>query len=555
MNRRAFLRAGTAGAVAGAWPHRLLGAQEPASTLIRGGTVFDGTGSPGRELDVLLNGDRITRVAARIRDAADLVIDARGMAVAPGFIDIHSHTDSVLLSHPLAESKIRQGVTTEVAGQDGSSVSPRTAEAAAEARGRYAREGIDVDLSTLDGFFRALESQPGSVNFASMVGAGTVRGVVIGNDDRPPTPAELERMVALVEQALREGACGLSSGLEYVPGGFADTAELAALSTPLAARRLPYSSHMRNEDDQLLAAIEEALLVGRLAGAPVQIAHLKAQGQRNWWKAEPVLDLLARARVDGIDVYFDRYPYVAYATGLSNLFPLWARDGGTDAFMERLRDASLRPRIEQSVREKIEELGSWDAVQITSTGNVDLAWARGRRLGALASSRREAPLELLLRIMLDDRGRTGMVGFGMSEENTARLLAHPLGMICSDGSALATEGPLARGTPHPRNFGTFPRVLGHYCRDERVMPLETAIHKMTGMPAARLHFENRGHIASGMYADIVVFDPDSVADRATFEAPHQYPVGIDWVLVNGHAVIREGEHTGARPGRVLRGRG
>jgi N-acyl-D-amino-acid deacylase len=552
MRRRTFVHALAIGTVGG-WRYPY--PQRRADLLIAGGIVYDGTGAAPMAADVLVRGDRIARVAAGIREPGVTVIDARGRAVAPGFIDIHSHTDSVLLAHPRAESKIRQGVTTEVAGQDGSSVAPASPERAAEARERYARDGLDVDLSSLDGFFRALEANPAAVNFASMVGAGTVRGLAIGDDDRPPSAAELARMVALVEQAVRDGACGLSSGLEYVPGGFADTAELAALARPFRARALPYSSHMRNEDDELLAAIEEALQVGRTAGVPVQIAHLKAQGRRNWWKAGPVLELLAAARADGIDVRYDRYPYVAYATGLSNLFPLWARDGGSEPFMERLRDPALRTRIEQAVLEKIEELGEWDAVQITSTGNEALAWTRGRRLGALARERDQDPFELLLRIMIDDGGRTGMVGFGMSEDNTERYLAHPLGMICSDGSALATEGPLARGTPHPRNFGTFPRVLGHYCRERRAMALETAIHKMTGMPADRLHLPGRGRLAAGAFADLVVFDPDTVADRATFEAPRQYPTGIEWVIVNGEPVIREGEHTGARPGRVLRSSG
>ena len=570
MKRRDFLRAGAASALAGTLPIGAAAAgpgradspgrgpsilrsrPQDAPILIRGGTVYDGTGAPGRELDVLVSGDRIARVAAGIREPSATVIDARGRAVAPGFIDVHSHTDSVLLEHPLAESKIRQGVTTEVAGQDGSSVAPVGPDRAARMREQWAAEGIDADFSSLGGFFRVLEARPGSVNFASMVGNGTVRGIVIGDDDRPATPDELARMVALIERSLDDGACGVSSGLEYVPSGFADTAELIALSRPLHARGLPYASHMRNEDDRVLAAVEEAIQVGRMAGAPVQISHLKAQGKRNWWKAEPILHLLEAARADGIDVMYDRYPYVAYATGLSNLFPLWARDGGTSAFMARLEDPSLANRIRQAVQEKVDQLGDWDAVQVTSTGNESLAFARGRRLGSLAKERGEEPYALLLRIIQGDNGRTGMVGFGMSEENTARFLAHPLGMICSDGSALATEGPLARGAPHPRNFGTFARVLGHYVRELGVMPLETAVRRMTSMAADRLKLRDRGRIVEGGFADVVVFDPDTVADRATFEAPLQYAVGIDWVLVNGTVAIREGEHTGAKAGRVLR---
>ncbi len=555
MERRAFLHAAAASLVAGPLLRRG-GRGVPrsrADILIRGGMVYDGTGTAPVAADVLVQGDRIQRVARGITATGATVIDARRMAVAPGFIDIHAHTDTVLFAFPEAQSKIRQGVTTEVAGQDGSSVGPMSPESAARVREQYrAQQGIAVDLSTLGSFFRSLEAHPGAVNVASMVGTGTLRGLVVGEDDRPATDAEIARMAALVADALRNGACGVSSGLEYEPGGFASREELAAVASPMKGMGLPYATHMRNEDDALLGAIEEALFVGRTAGVPVQISHLKAQGQRNWWKAEPVLHLLESARSGGIDVMFDRYPYVAYSTGLSNLFPLWTRDGGTSAFLARLDDAQQSARIETAVRDKIAQLGSWDAVQITSTAAESLAWARGQRLGRLAESRGREPYALLLEIMRTDRASTGMVGFAMSEENTARILAHPLGMVCSDGSALATSGPLASGSPHPRSFGTFPRVLGHYVREQRVMNLQTAIHKMTGMPATRLRLRGRGTIAPAAFADIVVFDPETVADRATFENPFQYPAGIPWVLVNGVPVIREGEHTGEKPGQVLR---
>lgn len=556
MQRRTFLLSGAAlvaspfSPAAAAAPRRR--PRGRAELLLRGGVVYDGTGAPPVEADVRISGDRIVAVGRALAADGAAVIDARGYAVAPGFIDIHSHTDTVLFAHPNAESKVRQGVTTEVAGQDGGSVAPSSAERAARVREEYRAQGIDVDVSTLGGFFRSLDARGAAVNLASMVGAGTIRGLVVGEDDRPPTPAELERMVALVREAVADGACGLSSGLEYSPGGFATRQELAALAAPFRGTGLPYATHMRNEDDELFAAIEEALDVGRAAGVPVHISHLKAQGERNWWKAVPVLEMLEAARAAGRDVGYDRYPYVAYSTGLSNLFPLWTRDGGSTAFLARLRDPSQRPRIEAEVREKIAELGSWDAVQITSTASDALAWARGQRLGRLAAERGAEPYDLLLSLMLEDQGRPGMVGFGMSEENTARFLAHPMGMICSDAPARAVTGPLAEGTPHPRAFGSYPRVLGHYVRERRLMPLETAVHKMTGMPAARLRIDGRGRIAPGAFADVVVFDPRTVADLATFEAPHAYPVGIPHVIVNGEPVVRDGEHTGARPGHTLR---
>ncbi len=524
-----------------------------AEVLLRGGLVFDGSGASPIEADVLVVGDQIADVAERIRRTTSVEISVEGLAVAPGFVDIHSHTDLDLFVNPLAESKIRQGVTTEVTGQDGSSIGPWSPETATRVRERYReRYGIDLTFSDLAGFFAQLEQRGTAVNLASMVGHGTIRAFVIGDENRSATPDEMLRMRHLAEEALASGACGISTGLEYVPGGFADLEELVAVAGVLQGTGLPYASHMRNEDDQLSGAVEEALNVGRLAGVPVQISHLKAQGQRNWWKATPILDTLMAARRDGIDVAYDRYPYVAYSTGLTSLFPVWARDGGIDGLLRRLASADSAATIERAVRNKIAQLGSWDAVQITSTADASLGWAVGRRLGALATGRNEEPYDLLLRIIRDDRGRTGMVGFGMSEDNTQAFLVHPLGMVCSDGSALAASGPLASGTPHPRSFGTFPRVLGHYCRERQAMPLETAIHKMTAMPARRIGLDGRGLVAPGAFADIVVFDPTTVADTATFENPHRYPTGVVHVMVNGEFALRDGGRTTELPGRALR---
>jgi N-acyl-D-amino-acid deacylase len=509
-----------------------------AQRVLRGATIYDGTGARPINADLALLDDRIVGMGRRLQVAGAEEIDLRGLALAPGFIDIHSHTDTVLFRNPRAEAKIRQGVTTEVAGQDGTSVGPS----------REERRFGDFGFRDLAGFFAAIEKNGTAVNLASMVGAGTVRGYVVGNENRPAMPTEQQQMQALVTQALQQGAVGLSSGLEYSPGGFASREELVFLSRALTGTGLPYASHMRNEDDELLAAVEEAIAVGRFAPAPVQISHLKAQGQRNWWKSEAVLKTIEEARGDGIDVMFDRYPYIAYATGLSNLFPLWSLDGGTQAFLRRIQDPADRTRIEWYVRDKINELGSWDAVQITSAGDA-VAWARGKRFGQLAKERGKEPYELLLEVTIADENRTGMVGFGMSEESTADMLKHPLGMICSDAGARATFGD---GSPHPRTYGSFPRVLGHYVREKKVMPLETAVHKMTQMPARRLKLEGRGVISVGAFADLVAFDPAKVADKATFEQPHQYPVGIPHVWVNGIPVIKGGEHTGELSGRVLR---
>jgi N-acyl-D-amino-acid deacylase len=558
MTRRHFVQTGAAaGAAAGAalltgeplWA----AAPDRAEVVLRGALLFDGSGAAPVEADVALAADRIVGVGRRLRVAGAREVDLRGLALAPGFVDIHSHADLPLFVEPRAESRVRQGVTTEVVGQDGSSIGPWTPEQAVRLEESYRqRYGVGLGFGDLAGFFRALEQRGTAVNVASMVGQGTIRGFVVGEDDRPATPAEVERMQEQVRVALRAGACGLSSGLEYTPGAFADTAELAAVAAPLRGTGLPYATHMRNEDDRLLAALEEAVNTGRMAGAAVQVSHLKCQGERNWWKVGPALETIAATRAAGIDVMFDVYPYVAFSTGLANLFPIWARDGGDEAFLGRLRDPAQRPALEAAVRAKIDQLGSWDSVQITSTASEALAWARGRRLGALAAQRGEDPYTLLVQLVVEDRNRAGMVAFAMSEDNVAQKLAHPLAIVCSDGGAFAPYGPLSEGSPHPRAYGAFPRVLGHFCRERGALPLEAAIHKMTALPAARLRLEGRGRIAPLAFADLVAFDPDRVADRATFEAPHRYPEGIPHVWVNGRQVIRDGEQTGELPGRAVR---
>jgi len=558
LDRREFLQAGAllgAGSLLRADPTDTVtwGPWWRAPDLVlRRAVVFDGAGAEGTVADVSVAGDRIQAVG-RIVERGVEEVDLAGMALAPGFIDIHTHADRPLLDVPRAEHRVLQGITLEVGGQCGGSPGPLGAEMAREVGERYReRYGVEVDLRDLGGFFRALEAIPTSVNAASMVGHGTIRGLVVGQDDRPATEEEMVRMKELVAGALAQGAVGLSSGLEYTPSGFASKEELVELAGVLAGSGYPYASHMRNEDDELLAAVEEALHVGRLAGVPVQISHLKAQGERNWWKGPVVLDLLEEARDSGIDVHFDRYPYVAYSTGLTNLFPSWARAGGSRAFLQRLQDPAQRPVLEDYCRGKVAQLGSWDSVQISSTGRPENGWIRGRRLGEAARERGVDPFDLTVDLLVSEGGRVGMIGFGMSEENTAKILAHPLGMVCSDGSVYA---PDSGGSPHPRSFGTFPRVLGHYVREEGIMPLATAIHKMSGLPARKIRLEDRGVIRPGAFADLVAFDPATVVDRATFAEPRRAPGGVDLVVVNGVITVRNGEHTGALAGRPVRGHG
>lgn len=555
MHRRDFLQAGAAMGLASLSGVDRLWIWEQPDLVLRRAMVFDGTGAPGVEADVSILGDRIQAVG-RVSDRGKVEIDLAGHVLSPGFIDIHTHADLPILANPRVENRILQGITLEVGGQCGGSPGPWTEEQAEATRERYRNiHGVEIDFRDLGGFFRALERTPPAVNAACMVGQGTVRGTVVGNEDRPATEEEMARMKALVAAALEQGAVGLSSGLEYTPSGFATREELVELASVLRGTGYPYASHMRNEDDGVLAAVEEALHVGRLAGVPVQISHLKAQGERNWWKAGVILELLEEVRDTGVDVHYDRYPYVAYSTGLSNLFPNWAKSGGTQAFLKRLDDPELRPAFEAYARGKVAQLGSWNSVQISSIRGEKNAWLMGRRLGDGAREAGEEPFAMALRLLLEEGGSVGMIGFGMSEENTARILSHPLGMVCSDGSVFAPSGPLSEGSPHPRSYGTFPRVLGYYVREQGVMPLETAIHKMTGLPARKIQLQDRGVVRPGAYADLVAFDPDTVRDTATFTDPHQYPQGINLVVVNGMITVREGEMTGTLAGRPIRGRG
>ncbi|MEO5580978.1 MAG: hypothetical protein ABIR58_09980, partial [Gemmatimonadaceae bacterium] len=445
--------------------------------VIRGGTCFDGSGADGRNLDLAITGGRLVAIAPRLAGRGREEIDARGFAVAPGFVDIHSHGDSSLAEDPRGESVIRQGITTIIVGADGSS-------RATGAEGRSFAE-----------LFTSVDRMRPGPNVASMVGLGSVREAVIGNGDRPATADELSRMTAMVERALKDGACGASSGLEYTPGAFASRDELIALCKPLAARRLPYATHMRNEDDRLLDAIDESLAVARGAGCPLQISHLKTQGPRNWPRLNDVFARISAASPARVDVAFDRYPYVAYSTGLTNLFPVWSRDGGIEGFFARLGDDTVAPRIKRETLAKVELIGGWDNAQISSVRAVEDRDAEGKRLGTYARGRASDPYELAIALLRRSNGDVGMLGHAMSEENLERILAHPLGMVCTDGGAFAIDGPTRRGSPHPRGAGSFPRVLGRYVRERKALSLAGAIRKMTSMPAARAQLEDRGKLA------------------------------------------------------------
>lgn len=533
-----------------------VGMVQRCDLLIRAGTVVDGTGAPGRPADVAIRGDRIAVVGRLEEWRGEVEVDASGLAVAPGFIDMHSHSDLALLVNPNAESKLRQGVTTEVTGMCGFSPAPARGEGKDAIREMFGQWGREVEW-TWGGFgeyLEALRSRPASVNVFPVVGHGIIRAGVMGEDDRPPVGQELEAMREAVREAMEEGARGLSTGLVYAPGMFAKTDEVAALAREIAPFGGIYFSHIRGEADGLLSSIAEAVEVGRQAGVPVQIAHLKRDGRRNWGKAGEALAALERARQEGVEVSYDVYPYTAWNTGLGQMLPAWVREGGLEAMLGRLRDPATRERIAEELAAAAEgDPGRWGLRMIAAVETEANRRLQGMTLAGVAEGRGAPPELVVMDLLVEEGGHVSMVGFGMDERDVKEIIAHPIGMIGSDAAAVAPYGTLGLGHPHPRSYGTFPRVLGHYVREEKALSLEAAVAKMTGRPAEKLGLKDRGRVAPGMAADVVVFDPRAIADRATYQGPQQYPAGIHYVIVNGVVELEGEEHQGRHPGRVLAG--
>jgi len=558
MDRRTFIREAlrTAGlASAGGAGLLLRGCTKGREfdLLIVGGTIYDGTGGPPARADIGVSGGAV-RSIGRIRAArAATVIKAEGMAVSPGFIDVHEHTAEGLLVNPRAESAVRQGVTTLVSGNCGDSPFPLTDEAFENAKQTLLAEyGLDLSWRDIRGFLGRLEEAGAALNYATFVGHGTVRAAAMGFGNRAPAAAELERMKALVGEAMAGGALGLSSGLEYTPGSFASTEELVELCRVAAGSGGVYATHVRDEEGGILEAVDEAFRIARETPIRLQISHLKVGYAVNWPKFPALLERIERARAAGIEFRCDRYPYIAWATGLDIFFPIWSREGTTEDFIVRLRDPSLQDRLRAEVRIKEKELGSWDKVLISSVATGKNRPLEGVNVLDASVRAGQAPYDFIRDLLIEETGRVGMITFAMSEEQLKILLAHPLVGVGSDGSAVAPYGPLAKGKPHPRFYGTFPRVLGKYVRDEKVIPLEEMIRKMTAMPAAHLGFVRRGMLKVGWAADLCVFDPERVIDKATYMEPAVYPEGIRQVVVNGEVVVDEGRHTGRLPGRILR---
>ena len=521
---------------------------------ITGGRLIDGTGAPARPGDVGVTGDAITAVGDLAREPAGRTIDAGGRTVTPGFIDMHSHSDWRLWDNRRAESKIRQGVTTEVIGNCGFSPAPVSDTFREEMRGfaLYLPAGMDFSWRRTGDYLARYEQEGVALNVAQLIGHGTLRLAAMGFARRPPTAGEQATMERLMDEAMADGAYGLSTGLIYAPGSYAETPEIVEIARGAAGGGF-YASHIRGEGATLLAAVAEAIRVGREGGLPAQVSHVKAAGRPNWGKVADALALIDAARAQGQDVMGDVYPYTASSTTLRTLLPDWALEGGIDAMLKRLADPAERGRIRAELTGGGETLTrglDWSDIMVAySPSRPD---AQGRRISEVADARKQDPLDAAIELIVAEQGKGYMILFQLDEADLRRALTHEHVMVGSDGSSLAAEGPLAAGKPHPRSYGTFPRVLGRYARDERVLSLESAVWKMTGLPAKRLGLADRGVVKAGAKADLVVFDPATVADRATFENPHQYATGIGHVVVNGRVVISDGQHTGALPGRLLR---
>jgi N-acyl-D-amino-acid deacylase len=517
--------------------------------LFVNGKLIDGAGNPWFKADVGVKGDRIEAVGPLSGSEAGRVIDARGLVVAPGFIDIHSHSDYNVIIDPRVESKVRQGVTTEVVGNCGSSAAPMNPEVKTY-RERFMRAKLGDDFEfgweSMGDYISLIDSAGASFNTVPLVGQGTVRQNVMGYENREPTKSELEEMKGLVTGAMDDGAWGMSTGLIYTPSTYAKTPEIVELAKTLKEYGGIYFSHIRGEGETLLEAVEEAIRIGGEAEVPVQIAHFKSSGKPYWGKTIDSLRLVAEGREGGVDVTFDQYPYVASSTGLAALMPTWAQEGGSERLLERLRDPEVRERIRED-RSGIYR--TWDEVMVASAKNHPEY--EGKRISEIAELQGKEEYEAVYDLLITEDAQVSVVIFGMSEEDVRRVMKSPHGMVGSDGSAVAPRGILGKGKPHPRFYGTFPRVIGHYVR-EGVLSLEEAVRKMTSAPAQRIGLRDRGLLREGFKADITVFDPGNVKDEATFLDPHRFASGIPYVMVNGKIVVDGGEHTGALPGRALR---
>ncbi len=529
--------------------------------LIKGGLVYDGTGRAPKRIDVAIKGDRIVAMGNLRSAAARNVVDARGLAVAPGFINMLSWSTESLIVDGRSQGEIRQGVTTQIMGE-GWSMGPLNERLKKQMVAEQDDIKFDIEWTTLGEYLRYLEKRGVSQNVASYVGATTVRQYVLGEADVQPTPAQLQEMRDLVRQAMEQGALGVGSSLIYAPAFYARTEELIELCKVAARYKGKYISHLRSEGNEWVEAVEELIRISREAGLPAEIYHIKAAGRQNWDKVDRVLALVNAARRRGLKITADMYMYPAGATGLNASLPPWTMDGGYEALFKRLEDEATRKKIAAEVSapsDKWENLylaaGSPERILLVGFKSEKLKPLAGKTLAAVAKMRGKDPVETIMDLILEDRSRVGTVYFLMDEENLKKELRQPWVSLGSDAASMAPEGVFLKSSTHPRAYGNFARLLGKYVREEKVISLSEAVRRLTGLPATNLGLDRRGFLKTGMFADVAVFDPQTIADRATFDNPHQYSVGVKHVFVNGMQVLKDGEHTGAKPGRALWGPG
>jgi dihydroorotase/N-acyl-D-amino-acid deacylase len=525
--------------------------------VITNGHIIDGTGSPWYSGDVGIREGRVA-VIGDLRDYPRMrTIDARGMVVAPGFIDMLGQSELTILVDPRLPSKIYQGITTEITGEGGS-VAPLNDTIVKADHAGYEHYKITPDWRNFQQYFARLEKQGIGINIASYVGATQVRRMVLGDDDKQPTPEQLEQMRALVLEAMQQGAVGLSTSLMYAPAPYAKTEELIALAQEAAKFGGIYATHMRTESDAVLEATDEALRIGREANIPVEIWHIKVAGKQNWGRMPELVAKINAARAQGLDVEADTYAYTAWFNSMSAFIPPWAHDGGDEKLIERLRDPALRTRIRQEMStpskawdNEWQEIPGPEAVEICVVQNPKLLPLQGKRLSDVAKMWNKDPIDSLFDILIEDDAFTSVAVFGMSQPDVTLALQQPWVSVDNDSSGASPEGLLGQEHPHPRAYATFPRVLSKYVREDRALTLPDAIRKFSALPAQRMRLNDRGVLKAGMWADVVVFDPETIRDRATFDQPNQLSEGMEYVLVNGIPVIDGGKMTGARPGKVL----
>src|SRR3989440_1081618 len=529
--------------------------------LIKGGTVYDGGGGEGRAVDVTVRGDRITGVGDFHNASAKTVIDARGLAVAPGFINMLSWSNESLIQDGRSQSEIRQGVTTEIMGE-GESMGPVNDRVRQYMLKQQSDIKYDIKWNTLAEYLQYLERRGVSCNVASFIGATTIREYVIGFEDKQPTPEQLDQMRELVRKEMEAGALGIGTSLIYPPAFYAKTEELIELCKVAAKYQGKYISHMRSEGNQLLEGLDEVIRISREAGIPAEVYHIKAAGEKNWPKEDQLLGRIEAAQKEGLKIRANMYTYTAAGTGLDACLPPWTEDGGYPALFKRLRDPVTREKIAAEVGKDSDEweniyvgAGSPDRILLVGFKSEKLKPLTGKSLAEIAKMRGKDPITTIMDLILEDQSRIESIYFLMSEENVKKELGKPWISFGSDEASQAPEGPFLKSNPHPRAYGNFARVLGKYARDEKVITLPEAVRRLSALPATNLGLDHRGFIQAGMFADVVVFDPATIADRATFDKPHQYAVGMKHVFVNGMQVLKDGEHTGAKPGRALAGPG